>query len=308
MVNSVTATEASSPWADRSGQNKVLPGQSRQRWGTGRLSPDGRLVANGISNERKGSDIWTFDVERGTLTRLSFGGEGDINDLPIWTADGRRVFYSGSVEGKHGLYVVPADASAKPTLILASESAAAPRATTPDGKMLIYLETGPDKRRRLMVLPISVDGTPGQPQPLHADAAGAETDAHVSPDGRWIAYESNESGAGEIYVQPFPGPGPKTRVSLDGGTTPRWSKDGRELFYWARIPIARLIAVDVVTSPTFRAGTPRELFRQPSTTTWDITPDRDRFLVELSARSAGSTLAIVTNWSEELRRRAPARK
>ncbi len=80
------------------------------------------------------------------------------------------------------------------------------------------------------------------------------------------------------------------------------------MFYWARVPVAKLMAVDVVTSPEFRAGTPRELFQQPSTTTWDITPDRNRFLVELSARSGGSTLAIVTNWFEELRRRAPVRK
>jgi dipeptidyl aminopeptidase/acylaminoacyl peptidase len=211
------------------------------------------------------------------------------------------------VDGKHGLYSVPADASAKPALILSTESSATPRSITPDGRTLVYTEAGPDKRPRLLVLPIPIDGQPGQPRPLHADAAGAETDAQVSPDGRWIAYESTESGTTEVYVQPFPGPGPKTRISLDGGSTPRWSKDGRELFYWARVPIAKLIAVDVVTSPEFRAGTPRELFQQPSTTTWDITPDRNRFLVELSARSGGSTLAIVTNWFEELRRRAPTR-
>jgi len=107
------------------------------------------------------TDIWTFDVERGTLTRLSFGNDGDFNDLPIWTSDGRRVVYSGSAEGKRGLSVAPADASAKPTLLLASESAVVPRTTTPDGKMLIYSETGPDKRRRFMVMPVSVDGKPG---------------------------------------------------------------------------------------------------------------------------------------------------
>ena len=130
----------------------------------------------------------------------------------------------------------------------------------------------------------------------------------MSPDGHWIAYESNESGSIEIYVQPFPGPGPKSRISLDGGSTPRWAKDGKELFYWARVPIAKLMAVDVVINPTFRAGTPHELFRQPSTTTWDVTADRNRFLVEVSGRSTGSTLAIVTNWFEELRRRAPPRQ
>jgi eukaryotic-like serine/threonine-protein kinase len=295
-------------WADRTGQTKVLSGQSRQLWGTGRLSPDGRLVANGISNDRGGRDVWTLDVDRGTLTRLSFSGQGDTNDFPIWTPDGRRVIYSGNVEGKHGLYSVPADASAKPTLLLSTESSALPRSVTPDGKRLIYTAAGPDKRPQLLVLPIPVDGSSGQPQPLHADAAGAETDGQLSPDGRWIAYESTESGSTEVYVQPFPGPGAKTRISLDGGSTPRWSRDGRELFYWARVPIAKLMAVDVTTNPAFAPGSPRELFRQPSTTTWDITPDRNRFLVELSARASGSTLAIVTNWFEELRRRAPARK
>jgi serine/threonine-protein kinase len=295
-------------WADRSGQTKLLPGQSQQMWGTGRLSPDGRFVVNGISNARNGRDIWTFDVERGTLTRLSFGTQTETNDFPIWTPDGRRVIYSGEVEGKHGLYVVPADASARPAQLFATESVAVPRAVTPDGKTLIYYDTGPDKRRRLMMMAIPTTGPPGPPQPMHPDAAGAETDGQPSPDGRWLAYESTESGGIEVYVQPFPGPGPKTRVSLDGGSTPRWSKDGREVFYWARVPVAKLMAVDVVTNPDFRAGPPRELFRQPSTTTWDITPDRNRFLVELSARATGSTLAIVTNWFEELRRRAPARK
>ena len=295
-------------WADRNGQTKPLPGPSRQLWGTGRLSPDGRLVANGISNDRNGRDIWTFDVERGTLTRLTFGGPTDTNDFPIWTPDGRRVIYSGNVEGKKAVYTVPADASARPTQLFASESGATPRSVTPDGKTLIYSEAGPDNRPRLMMVPMPADGQVGQAKPLHPDAAGAELDAQVSPDGRWIAYESTESGGPEVYVQPFPGPGSKTRISLEGGNSPRWSKDGRELFYWARIPLAKLMVVDVLSSPEFRVGAPRELLRQPSTTTWDITADRNRFLVELSARATGSMLAIVTNWFEELRRRVPARK
>jgi serine/threonine-protein kinase len=295
-------------WADRAGTTRVLPGQSRQGWGTGRLSPDGRLVANGITSDKGGRDVWTFDVERGTLTRLSFGGQNDANDFPVWTPDGRRVFYSGSMDGKRGLYVVPADASSRPALVLATESAATPTSVTPDGKTLLYHQAGPDKRARILVLPIQAEGTPAQPRALHDGAAGAETGAQVSPDGRWVAYESTESGTQEVYVQPFPGPGPKTRVSLDGGFRARWSRNGRELLYWASVPTSRLMTVDVVASPEFRAGTPRELFRQASTTTWDLTPDPNRFLVEISARTAGATLALVTNWFEELRRRAPDRK
>jgi Tol biopolymer transport system component len=155
-------------------------------------------------------------------------------------------------------------------------------------------------------VPITADGT-GKPAPLH-EALGIESGAQVSPDGHWVAYVSNESGAPEIYVLPYPGAGAKKRVSLDGGTTVRWSRDGRELLYWASIPQSRLMAVDVTTSPTFSAGQPHELFRQASTTTWDVTTDKNRFLVELSSRQNGSILNLVTNWFDELRRRAPARK
>jgi serine/threonine-protein kinase len=294
-------------WADRAGVTKVLPGQPRQVWGTGRLSPDGRLVADGITASSGVRDIWTYDVERGTQTRLSFGGQKERYDNPVWTPDNRRVFFSGDVDGKHGLYVVPVDGSSKPVLALSTESAATPTAIAPDGRTLFYQQAGPDKRLQIFTLPLGADGQPGQPRPLH-DAAGVEREAAVSPDGHWVAYASFESGASEVYVLPFPGPGPKIRISLDGGGAPRWSKDGRELLYWANVPMARLMSADVSTSPVFKAGTPRELFQQMSTTTWDVTPDRNRFLVEISSQIGGSTLAIVTNWFDELRRRAPARK
>jgi eukaryotic-like serine/threonine-protein kinase len=291
-------------WADRAGATKVLPGQSKQAWGTGRLSPDGHLVANSIGDDRGGRDIWTFDVERGTLTRLTFNGQ---NDLPVWTPDSRRVFYGGTVDGKHGLYSVPADASAKAALVLATDQPATPTSFTPDGKTLVYNQMDANRKQQIFTLAIPTEGQPAQPRPLH-EAAAAELAAVVSPDGHWVAYVSVESGSAEVYVQPFPGPGPKARVSLSGGTSPRWSKDGRELLYWADVPSARLLAVDVTGGATFHAGEPHELFKQLSTTTWDTTPDRNRFLVELSSRQAGSQLAIVTNWFDELRRRAPAKK
>ncbi len=291
-------------WADRKGTTTVLPGQSRQQWGTGRLSPDGTRVANGIQNDKGDYDIWTFDTERGTLTRLTFGG---TNDLPVWTPDGRQVFYSGTVDGKSGIYSVPSDASAQPALVLSTDSPATPNAFTPDGKTLLYTQVGKDGRSRILVLALSSDAKAGEPHPLH-DAAGNEADADVSPDGHWVAYTSSESGSGEVYVQAFPGPGGKHRISLAGGMRARWSKNGRELLYWASVPTSRLMTVDITTSPEFRAGEPHQLFAQLSTTTWGVTPSPDKFLVEISGRQAGSTLAIVTNWFEELKRRAPAKK
>ncbi len=293
-------------WADRTGVSKPLPGQAQQLWGTGRLSPDGKLVANGITDSKGVRDIWTFDVQRGTLQRLSFGGAGDDNDYPVWSADSQRVFYSGRVQGKFGLYAVPADASTKPTLVLATDGLTKPTSVTPDGTTLLFSGANGTQGIQNYQVAITADGT-GKPRPLH-DAIGNEQGAQVSPDGHWVAYISSESGAEEVYVLPFPGPGPKKLVSLAGGNSVRWTRDGRELLYWANIPQSRLMAVDVTTSPTFSAGQPHELFRQPSTTTWDVTTDRNRLLVELSSRQNGSVLNLVTNWFDELTRRAPAKK
>jgi eukaryotic-like serine/threonine-protein kinase len=295
-------------WADRTGKSTPLPGQSRQSWGTGRLSPDGRFVANGITDKAGVRDLWTFDVERSTLTRLTYGAAGDSNDFPIWSPDSRLVFYANKSSGKYALYSIPADASSRtPTMVLAADGPVAPTSITPDGKTLLFQMGGTTKPVQNYRIEIPANGPGVNPEPLH-DATGTESAAAISPDDKWVAYVSNESNANEVYVLPFPGPGAKIRVSLDGGDAPRWTKDGRELLYWANVPTSKLMVVEVTTSPSFHAGQPRELFRQPKTTTWDVTPDKNRFLVELSQRQTVSTLNIVTNWFDELRRKAPARK
>lgn len=265
------------------------------------------MVANGITDGRGVRDMWTFDVARGTLTRVSFGAAGDTADNPAWSPNSALVYYGGSVGGKNGLYVVPADARSKPTLVLATDSPAVPTSTTPDGKTLLFAQVSADKRRQIFKVAIGAGASVAKPEPLH-EPAGGEYDGQISPDGRWIAYVSNESGADDVYVLPFPGPGPKARISLDGGTQPRWSRDGKELFYWAKVPTSKLMAVDVTSGATFNAGQPHQLFQQLATTTWDTTPDKNRFLVELSSRQLGATLNLVTNWFEELRKKAPAKK
>jgi Tol biopolymer transport system component len=213
---------------------------------------------------------------------------------------------SSSAGGTRGIYKVAADASAKPELLLASDAGAVPSSASPDGKYLLFDQGNADKRAQIMVLDLAA-GASAAAKPLH-DPVASETQGQFSPDGHWVAYVSVESGSQDVYVVPFPGPGAKTRVSLDGGTYPRWSRDGHELFYWASSPTSKLMTVDVTTTPTFSAGQPKELFQQLSTTTWDVSLDKNKFLVELSARTGGTTLAIVTNWFEELRKRAPARK
>ncbi|MGE5243870.1 MAG: protein kinase domain-containing protein [Betaproteobacteria bacterium] len=287
-------------WIDRKGVTQALPGQSRQQWGTGRLSPDGRRLADGIHTDH-GSDIWVLDVERGAPTRLTFDGG---SDSPIWTPDGRRLVYASAIDGKFGVYSVPADGSSKPERLLETRSLAAPSSFTPDGRLLLYdQEPTLDKPRQIFVMALPAGGRTAEPRPLHPTTGAAERDGQVSPDGKWVSYESYESGQRDVYVQPFPGPGAKARVSENGGDSARWARDGRTLYFWVRMPLSRLVAVEMRDG---KPGTPQELFQLAQGTTWDVTPSPDRFLAELLVGNGGSTIATVTNWFEELRRRAPA--
>ena len=292
-------------WADRKGV--VQPASVAQPWGTGRLSPDGRRVANEIQTSSGGSgDIWIYELERKTLTRLTFEGS---NQYPIWTPDGRRVTFGSMLSGKHGISWVPADGSGRAELLVATDAAAIPSSWTPDGKFLVYSQPGPNKNNQLWVLPAPGTDGAGKAHLLH-DAPFSETAAQISPDGRWVAYVSSESGASDVYLQPFPGPGGKLRISTQGGHAPRWSHNGRELFYWSGQGTADLMRVEIQTAPTFRAGLPETLFGLPIGTTWDVAPDGQHFLIEQipGAEDGGRRLEAVVNWFDELRLRAPAKR
>jgi serine/threonine-protein kinase len=293
-------------WSDRRGQMEAL--SDPQMWGTGRLSPDGRRIANSISNAANASassEIWIFDVERRTRTRLTFDGQ---NGDPIWSPDGRTITYGGSPDGKAGLYRVAADGSSRPELLLATTSYPAPSSWSPDGKTLLYSQADGGKPSRIWMLPVSGSAA-GKQAPLH-DATVYERDAEFSPDGRWVAYASTESGQPEIYVQPFPGPGAKTRVSTSGGIYPRWARSGREIFYQGATN-GGLMAVDVQSVPALRLGLPRELTNTQLGSTWDPAPDGKRFLVErpaaLADGSAGRRMIGVNDWFEELKHRVPVK-
>jgi serine/threonine-protein kinase len=291
-------------WTDRKGVTQPLPGQAKNVWGTGRLSPDGRRVANAIADGKGGADIWVLDVGRGTPTRLTFGG---YYDHPVWTPDGRRIVYGGSADRRtFGIYAVVADGSGKPELVVTTDSAATTTSTTPDGASVLFDQPRGD-RRAIFVVSLAAGGRPPSAALLH-DASASEAAAQVSPDGRWVAYESRESGNPEIYVQPFPGAGAKVRVSAQGGIRARWSRDGRELFFWGTVPSGRLLSVDVPAGTAFNPGQPREVFQLLSGTTWDVTPDRNRFLVELSTGFGSVRMLTVSNWFDELTRRAPAKR
>jgi serine/threonine-protein kinase len=293
-------------WVDRQGQTQAI--SDPEMWGTGRLSPDGRRVANEIHTAAGGDsapgDIWVFELERHTKTRLTFGGE---NSYPVWTPDGRRITFGSTQAGKHGLYSVMADGSAKPELLLATDSTAAPTCWSPDGKSLLYRQGAPGKLASIWVLPV-LGGSGGKPVPLH-DGAGSEPDAQVSPDGRWVAYVSAETGQNEAYLQPFPGPGGKERVSTGGADAVRWSHDGRELFYALRSgQDGALMAVDIQTRPQLHIGLPKVISKTPFGTTWDPAPDGKHQLVELVGGSGGRVIEGISDWFTELSRRVPVKR
>jgi Tol biopolymer transport system component len=235
---------------------------------------------------------------------VTFGGN---NDYPVWTRDSRTIYFSGSQDGKFGIYRAPVDGSAKPVLVMPTNVQVLLESVAPDGRSLVYVES--DKAPpHIMVLELNTDGSAGKPHPLHDGGTAMELQAQISPDGKWIAYASSESGTAEIYAQSFPVPAGKIRVSHDGGQRPRWSRDGKELFYWAGTPMARLMSVSVTPGAKLDLSQPKQVFQRLVGTTFDVTPDANRFLIELATNSSGSVLAVVTNWFDELAHRAPAKK
>jgi serine/threonine-protein kinase len=291
-------------WTDRNGVAQQLPDPPR-RWNAIALSPDGKRVAGSIWDESGShSDVWLQDLERHTLTRLTFGG---VNYQSVWTPDSRWLtYFHPSGEEKHGIYRVPADKSGPPELLLAAEQAA-PFSWTPDGKALLYTQI--NGKRQNWILPMPGSGVESKPR-LFTRTSFNESNPAVSPDGKWVAYESDETGNDEIYVEPFPGPGGKSQVSSQGGSNAVWSRNGKELVY-AEPNTLQLMAVDVATGPQFHAGIPRAMFKLPAASmadvAFDVTQDPKRFLVVrvLREEKPGATFVTITNWFDDLRRRAP---
>ena len=289
-------------WVNRQGQATPLTEDSHP-YGHVRLSPNGNWATTDIASAT-GFDIWIYDVERKTNTRLTF--EGSNNRHPIWTPDGNRVTFDSDRSGDRDLYWKPADGSDEAELLLTKEGAQVATSWSPDGQILAFEEQKPTGDWDISLLPLEGDRTPVP----FLDTPFTERGPMFSPDGKWIAYVSNESGRNEVYVQPYPGPGGKRQISTDGGVEPVWSANGRELFYREG---TQMVAVAVGTQPTFTAGTPQVLFagaEYPLDTSghpgYDVSADGQHFLMKSVPQDAGSTpLYVVLNWFEELKERVP---
>ena len=285
-------------WVDRTRRQTEPVGAEPRVYGIPRISPDGTRVAVdafGAGN----SDVWIYHLARDTLTRLTFDEAAD--DFPLWTPDSSRVVFRSGREGG-GLYWKAADGTGEVERLL-DQFGARPHSWSADGRLLFDLASG-----QIGVVAVEGDRT----MELVLDTGFLAGDPAISPDGRRIAYHSNESGQTEIYVRPFPNvDGGKWQVSGSGGREPLWSPDGQELFF---ISGNDFLVARVETEPTFNATTPEVLFGREDFTSgpgreYDISPDGEQFLFirplnfQVSGEAAG--LIFVLNWFSDLEARVP---
>jgi len=291
-------------WADRSGKEYPVEAPIRA-YLFPRVSPDGKRVSVTVAEEN--TQIWLYDLARDTLTRLTF--EGDQNYNAVWSPDGKRIAFQSRKDTSTEIYSQSVDDTGELEKLTIRDMPFVPMSWSPDGQTLSLIEVNPETGFDLWVMSMK-DRKPA----LFLGTRFNESVPRFSPDGHWLTYISNESGRNEIYVRPFPGPGAKLQISIDGGTEPCWNPTGRELFYRNG---DKMMAVNIGLQPTLTAGKPHVLFERqfllsPATTpNYDVSHDGQRFLM-VKAAGAGETapaqINVVFNWFEELKRVVPAGK
>jgi Tol biopolymer transport system component len=313
-VPAAAETTAGNPidWMTRDGKTSVLRA-TKGRWANPRFSPDGQRLALDIFDGKQ-RDIWVYDWARGTLTQLTFDPGQDR--MPVWTPDGRRIVFQSDRDkrGISNLYWVNADGTGKATRLTDSRESQVALSWHPSGKFLVLSAVRDATGSDLMILPMEGDAargwTPGTPTAFLRTPA-IEFVPMFSPDGRWIAYTSNEAGgAFEIYVRPFPGPGGVWRVSTDGGVYPRWSATAHELLFVNQAQNKVMIAPYSVAGDSFRADTPQvwsptSLSNLGANFPYDLHPDGKR-LALAAARDEASVVqdkvVFVFNFADYLRK------
>jgi eukaryotic-like serine/threonine-protein kinase len=291
-------------WLARDGKRTGSLGQV-DRYFTPALSPDGTRLAVTIFNGLGGTgDIWIFDLKRGTNTRLTFGPA--FQQAPVWTPDGKTIFYSSTAKGPPHIYAKAADGSgSERTVSEGNDLVEFPSSFSPDGRYLAYERRDLVKSASgfdLWVLPLSGEG---KPFPI-VQTPFEEREPEISPDGKWMAYRNNESGRMEVYITAFPGGGAKWQVSSNGGIGAKWRGDSKELFFVDSAD--NLMAVDVnAFGSAVRLGVPHVLFQvvgaQRQAGPFDVTRDGKKFLINNGNPKEGNEpVTLVLNWPAELKK------
>ena len=307
-------------WMDRKGTIADLR-STPVMWSSPQFSPDGHSLAIDIFGYGATAfqrDIWIYDLQRDAIARLTFGAS---NRNAVWTPDGHRIaFESRRGDGAtYNLYWQHADGTGDVQRLTESKNQQSAGSWHPSGKFLAFDESVPGKGFDLMILPIEGDEAsgwkPGKPN-VYLSTPANEFWPTFSPDGRLIAYASNESGLGpnDVYVRPFPGPGGKWQISTAGGSFPAWSRSSRELFY--RTPDGHIMAVAYTADgQSFRADKPRPVAETRAAAAlpgrpYALHPDGQRFAIAIAPRDSGTKqdkVVIVSNFFDELKRLAPAK-
>jgi Tol biopolymer transport system component len=283
-------------WVDRKGTLETLPVQPRA-YGRPVISPDGRQVAVNIIEATSG--VWIYDFSRRALSVFASGSQNGI-----WTPDAKRIIFGGGLLNTFAWNA--ADSSGLEERLMSGFSAV-PGSVTPDGHWLVFHGFDPSSPTTgSNIWRLSLDASRQTEVVVRTPAL--DISPRLSPDGKWLAYVVQSSQSTQVYVTPFPGPGPRLQVSTTGGGEPVWSRSGRELFYrWEN----KMMAVDVATEPTLAAGAPRQLFEDTfesgtaGMAAYDVADD-GRFLMiqPLQPQRLIRGINIVLNWSEELKRLA----
>jgi eukaryotic-like serine/threonine-protein kinase len=290
-------------WFDRSGKSLGIVGAPHNFLGVA-LSPDGTRVAT-TRIDGNNTDIWLTAVSPASDTRFTF--DPAIDQAPIWSPDGNRIAFASNRSGKFDLYQHASNGAGQDELLFKSDQRKFVDDWSRDGRFLLYHAFDPKTQGDLWVLPLGAP--PGERKPIpFLRTEFDEPYAKFSPDGHWVAYNSDESGSFEVYVRPFPAPadgGGKWMISQGGGTLPHWRGDGRELFYLT--PDGNVMAVTVSASgAAFLPGTPVVLFKGPPgprPAGWDVTTDGKKFLFPVPAgETAQVPFTVVLNWTSLLKK------
>ena len=307
--------EAPLDWADRGDKVTALRAAPAY-WSRAVFSPDGRTLAMSIY-DGKHFDNWVYDWARDALTRLTHD-LGDAGD-PVWTPDGRAMVFAANRDGQsaYNIYAQRADGTGETLRLTSSNNNQTPSSVHPSGKFIAFAELRSETSSDVMILPIDGDEAPrwkpGTPAAF-LNSRFSESQPMFSPDGRWLAYVSNESGPDEVYVRSFPGPGGRVQISTGGGSNPTWSRARRELFYGT--PDRRIMVASYTSEgDSFRADKPRlgSSVRFSAVVgrfakSFDLHPDGERFALKIDRESQGHEdrhhVTLIFNFFDELRRLA----
>ena len=314
LPGSVVSDKAPIRWIDRTGKTSLLR-SAVSDWSNPSFSPDGQRLAIDI-HDGTHTDVWVYEWARDTLSRLTFDRADDAR--PVWSPSGRYIAFASSRGGVPNLYLQRSDGTGDVVRLTESPNPQYPSSWHPSGKYLAFFETVPGNATDLMILPLEGDETtgwkPGKPQTFLGGPL-SESSAMFSPDGRWAAYISNESGRNDVFVRPFPGPGGKWQISTSAADDPTWSRASSEFFFLNTTDLRMMVVPYSASGDSFQAGKQAVWLDarlggrpRPPSRDLDLHPDGKRLVIGTSEEQTSALqnrVVLVFNFLDELSRIAP---